>query len=158
VTDSASTPLGVAPAVSISQHAWLADIGVARNALGGVAAFSVQNLGRTTPANATSLITPRQFLAGWSTTRAAGPLDLGLYSQVTMRKDWISPAGGFEAGYSWIEGYAIALRVGARRPETDTEHPVALGAAFTADRLTIEYAIQFFEGGRTANGVTVRWR
>ena len=157
VTDVASG-LGPASGVSVNQHAWLADIGVARNVLGGVAAFSVQNLGRTTPASPSNLTTPRQFLAGWSTARATGPLDLGLYSQVTMRDDWISPAGGIDVGYSWIEGYAIAFRLGARRPETTSEHPVTLGAAFTADRLTIEYAVQFFDGGRTANGVTVRWR
>ena len=157
VTDVA-LGLGPATATSVSQHAWLADIGIARNVLGGVAAFSVQNLGRTTPVSPTNLTTPRQFLAGWSTTRITGPLDLGLYSQVTMRDDWISPAGGIDVGYSWIEGYAVAFRAGARRPATSSEHPVALGAAFTADRLTIEYSVQFFDGGRTANGVTVRWR
>ena len=84
---------------------------------------------------------PRQVLLGWSTTHAAGPLDLGLYGQVTMREGWIAPGGGVEVGYSWIEGYTVALRVGARRPETDERAArCALGAAFTADRLTVEYA------------------
>ncbi len=75
-----------------------------------------------------------------------------------MRRGWTSPGAGLEVGYSWIEGYNVALRVGARRPETTSEFPVAFGAAFTADRFTIEYAIQIFDGGRTAHGVTVRWR
>ena len=157
VTDVASG-LGPATAVSLSQHAWLVDLGVSRNVLGGVAALSVQNLGRTTPVSPTNLTTPRQFLAGWSTTRVTGPLDLGLYSQVTMRDDWISPAGGIDVGYSWIDGYAVAFRLGARRPETTSEHPVTLGGAFTADRLTIEYSAQLFDGARAAHGVTVRWR
>jgi hypothetical protein len=61
-------------------------------------------------------------------------------------------------GYSWIQGYNVAFRIGARRPETTAEHPLAFGAAFTADRLTLEYAIRIFDGGRTSNGVTVRWR
>jgi hypothetical protein len=81
-----------------------------------------------------------------------------MYSQVTVREGWTAVGGGLEMGYSWIEGYNVALRVGARRTESPSEHPLALGAAFTADRLTVEYAVQFFEGGRAANGVTIRWR
>jgi hypothetical protein len=77
---------------------------------------------------------------------------------LTLRDGWTAPGGGVEVAYSWIEGYTIAIRAGARRVESASEQPVALGAAFTADRLTIEYALQFFEGGHTANGVTVRWR
>jgi len=38
------------------------------------------------------------------------------------------------------------------------EKPLALGAALTVDRLTVEYAVRFFDGGRSANGVTLRWR
>jgi hypothetical protein len=61
-------------------------------------------------------------------------------------------------GYSWIEGYNVALRVGARRPETTTEQPVSFGAAVTADRLVVEYAVRLFDGGQAAHTVTVRWR
>jgi hypothetical protein len=61
-------------------------------------------------------------------------------------------------GYGWIEGYNFALRAGVRRTESDSEQPFTFGAAFTADRLTIEYGVQFFEGGHAANGVTIRWR
>lgn len=158
VSDRVATAPGAPVPLSINQRAWVADVGIARNVIGGVAAFSVQNLGPTTATDPAQLITPRQFLAGYSMTRAAGPLDLGMYSQVTMRKGWWSPAGGFEAGYSWIEGYNIALRVGARRPETATERPLSLGAAFTADRLVVEYGVRFFDGGQAAHSVTVRWR
>jgi hypothetical protein len=68
------------------------------------------------------------------------------------------PALGIEAGYSWIEGLNVTLRAGVKRPETDLEKPVSLGAAFTLDRLTVEYAMRLFDGGKTANGVTLRWR
>jgi hypothetical protein len=95
---------------------------------------------------------------GYSIAKPAGPLDLGIYTQVTARNRWTSPGAGLEVGYSWIQGYNIAFRIGARRPETTAENPVAFGAAFTTDRLTIEYAIRIFDGGRTSNGVTVRWR
>ena len=158
VSDRAATPPGDSASVSIGQHAWLGDVGVARNILGGVAAFSVQNLGHSSTGSASRLVTPRQFLAGYSITRPLGPLDLGLYRQVGARKDWVAPAGGLEVGYSWIEGYSVAVRVGATRPETTTERPVSVGVGLTADRLTVEYAARFYEGGRAGSVVTIRWR
>ena len=142
----------------ISHGVIVADLGVARNALGGVLAFSFQNLGGSSNGDGTGITARQQGLAGWSMSRAAGPFDLGVYTQVTMSEDWQAAGGGVEVGYSWIEGYYVALRAGARRPEADAEHPFTFGAAFTVDRLTIEYGVQFFEGGRAANGVTIRWR
>jgi hypothetical protein len=158
ISDRASTPAGANPAASITQHAWVVDVGVARNMLGGVLAFSAQNLGRSVAENPADLTTPQQFLAGYSMTKPAGPFDVGLYGQVTMRPDWIAPAAGVEMGYSWLEGYTVTLRAGARRPETDAEQPVSLGAGVTVDRLTVEYGVQFVSGGRASHGVTVRWR
>ena len=141
------------------QHAMLGDIGVARNQLGGVLAFAVQNLGGGSDdddeANAD---VPTQYAYGYSMTRTAKALDLGIFTQMTHRRGWASPAAGLEVGYSWIEGYNLVLRVGVRRPERDVQHPYTVGAAVTGDRLTIEYAAQFFDGGRAANGVTIRWR
>jgi len=52
----------------------------------------------------------------------------------------------------------VTARVGVRRPETDSETPVSLGGAFTADRLTVEYALRLFDEGRRAHVVTIRWR
>lgn len=158
VSDRAATPLGDDTPVSIAKHNWLVDVGVARNLFGGVAAFAAQNIGRTATIDPAILTTPQQFLAGYSIAKPAGPLDISLYGQVTMRSGWTAPAGGVEVGYSWIEGYSVTLRAGVRRPETDVESPISLGAAFTADRLTIEYGVQFIDGGRANHGVTVRWR
>ena len=101
---------------------------------------------------------PRQMLMGWSTTRAAGPLDLGLFSQLVVRSDWTGAGAGIDIGYSWIEGCSLALRAGARRPEAETERPYAFGGALTIDRVTVEYSLQFFDEGRHAQGVTLRWR
>ena len=106
----------------------------------------------------TGIMAPKQALAGWSMSRQAGPLDLALYTQWTIREDWQAAGAGVEVGYGWIEGYNFALRAGVRRPESGSEQPFSFGAAFTADRLTIEYGVQFFEGGHAANGVTIRWR
>lgn len=136
----------------------LMDLGVARNFFGGAAAIAFQNIGRHSRDNGSLLTVPRQVALGWSTTKAAGPFDLGLYTQLTARRDWTAPAAGLEVGYSWIEGVSLQLRAGARRPETAAEKPLSLGAAFTLDRLTVEYAVRFFDEGRTANGVTLRWR
>src|SRR5262245_44983614 len=158
LSDSATTPVGIAPAVSIAQHTWMADAGVSRTIKGHTVAFAAQNLGPTNSDDPSRLTTPQQYLAGWSISRPLGPLDLSGFAQLTMRPGWIAPAGGAEFGYSWLEGYYVALRVGARRPETTSGNPMSLGGAFTVDRLTIEYAAQFVEGGRAGHGVTVRWR
>jgi len=143
---------------TINHGVFVADIGVARNIVGGVGGFSVQNLGGDSNGDGTGIKAPRQALMGWSMSRAVGPLDMTVVSQLTLRHDWQAPAGGLEVGYSWIEGYFVSLRAGVRRPEADSERPFTLGAAFTADRLTIEYGVQFYEGGKASNGVTVRWR
>jgi hypothetical protein len=155
--DSVPAASGVAGTASPHQGAMLADLGVAKNLWGGVAAVSVQNLGHRSRSGS-GLVIPKQVLMGWSMTHGAGPLDLGVVTQFTLRDGWTFPGAGLEVGYSWIEGYNIALRVGARRPDSPVEKPVAFGAAFTADRLTVEYSLQLFDGGRTANGVTLRWR
>ena len=142
----------------VNPHAMLVDLGVARTLVGGVAAAAVQNLGRRTLSNAPDATIPRQLVMGWSTAKPAGPLDLGLFTQVTTRHGWTSPAAGLEAGYSWIEGYSVTLRAGVRRPESTTERPMTLGVALSGDRLTFDYALRFFEGNRHAHVVTFRWR
>jgi len=158
VSERVSMPPGFLGEQPVSHSAMLADLGVARNLFGGVAAASVQNLGPEALDDAGLVPIPRQGLFGWSMTKPAGPLDIGVVGQVTVRDGWTAPGAGIEASYSWIEGYVVVLRAGARRPEAGAEHPFTFGAALTADRLTVEYGVQFFEGGRTANGVTIRWR
>jgi hypothetical protein len=136
----------------------VADVGVARNLFGGVAAFSAQNLGRRSLQDDARPTVPRQVLMGWSIAKPAGPLDLALYSQVLVRDGWTSPGAGLDVGYSWIEGCVISLRAGARRSESDAERPYAFGGALTIDRVSVEYSVQFFDEGRHAHGVTMRWR
>lgn len=158
VSDMASTAPVVLLPVRVNQHLLLADVGVARNLFGGAAAIAFQNIGRDSRDEGVRLRVPRQIALGWSTTKVAGPVDLGVFTQVTARRNWTAPAAGIEAGYSWIEGYTVILRAGVRRPETRAEKPVSLGAALTADRLTVEYALRLFDDGRASNGVTLRWR
>ena len=152
----------VGDATSTDRHALLMDLGVGRNLFGGVAGLAVQNLGPSTADQTSSARLRRQVALGWSTSKPAGPLDLALFTQVAARSDFVSPAAGLEAGYSWIEGYSVAVRAGARRPDNLVnqlkEKPITLGAAFTGDRLTMEYAVRFFDNSRRAHLVTIRWR
>lgn len=144
---------------TVNASAMAVDIGVSRNLFGGVGAFAVQNLGpRALDEALPEARLPRQIAGGWSGTRAAGPFDLAYFTQLTHRKDWTAPAVGLEAGYSWLEGYTVTGRVGARRPDTDAESPLSLGGAFTLDRVTLEYAMRFFDDSRRAHLVTLRWR
>jgi hypothetical protein len=151
------TPL-VPGDASVDSQALLADIGAARNFLGGTMAVAVRNLGHAHDPLGTTSGVPTEVRFGYSTTRGAGPVDLGIYSEGLARSEWWSPGGGLDVGYSWIEGYSIDLRAGARRPEVTGARPFAFGAALTADRLTVEWAVQMYDGGRASNGVTVRWR
>jgi hypothetical protein len=45
-----------------------------------------------------------------------------------------------------IEGITFAGRVGGRLPEKDAEAPLALGASFTFDRLSIDYGSSRIRG------------
>jgi hypothetical protein len=154
-----ATALPPDAAIAAPRHeAYLGDVGVAHTLLNGVAGLSVQNIGLGGVSEARRVSLPRQAALGWSTSLPVGEFDMSVASQVTARTGWISAGGGVEMGYSWIEGYSAGLRLGARRPETNAERPVAIGATFSGDRLALDYALQFFEGGHTANRMTIRWR
>ena len=74
-----------------------------------------------------------------------------------MRGGWVAPAGGAELGYSWLDGYTIAVRAGARRPATG-ESPVTAGAGLSLDRLSIDYALETLRGSRFAHRIGLRVR
>ena len=61
-------------------------------------------------------------------------------------------------GWSWIEGYSVTARVGARRTESADEQPVSVGGSFNADRLNVEYAAGFFSNSTLSHRLTLRWR
>ena len=61
-----------------------------------------------------------------------------------VRSNTLAPAGGVEVDYSWLSGYNIALRAGARRP-LPGEEALTAGAGFTIDRLSIDYALETLE-------------
>jgi len=117
-------------------------------------------------------LSPFGAARGWEPTRvtlgtmAATPLvnilpvspflDLALAGQVTMLHDgWLKPAGGVELGVAWLQGYALTLRAGARRPEPG-ERPLTAGAGLNADRVRLDYALETRERGHLAHRIGVR--
>ncbi len=131
----------------------LLDAGLSHPLLRGTAAFAVTNITTVRGTRA-----PLQESLGWSRALSAGPLDLGVYSEVIDRQGWIGGGGGVETAYSWIEGWTVTGRAGGLRPSSDGQRPFTLGAALAADRLGVEYAAQLLRGGGVIHDVTIRWR
>jgi hypothetical protein len=156
--DRLSAGSGTAATAPALHGIFVADVGVAHALWTGVAGLSIQNIGHTPRGGALQIDAPFQASLGWSATKQVGEFDVGVATQLSARKGWFSPGGGVEVGYGWIEGYALTLRAGARRPETDAEKPFGLGASLNADRLTLDYGLQFFDGAQTAHRLTIRWR
>lgn len=139
--------------------ALLGDVGISHSLLGGTAGLSVQNISQPYSVGPNSFSVPTQIAVGWSDQTQWGPLDIGYVTQVTARREgWVAPGGGVEVGWAWIDGYSVTGRVGARRTETDDEKPVGIGASFRADRLNIEYGVNFYTGNEASHRLTLRWR
>jgi hypothetical protein len=101
---------------------------------------------------------PRQATVGVSRGGQLGEFDWFATTAVSwIRTNTLSPAGGLEMNYSWLSGYNIALRLGARRP-LPGEDAVTAGAGFTMDRLSIDYALETLSGGRIGNRIGLRIR
>jgi hypothetical protein len=101
---------------------------------------------------------PLRTTAGIAGSGPVGPLDISGTAAVSLLRDsFVIPAGGGEVSYSWLDGYAIALRAGARRP-IPGEGPFTGGVGFTMDRLSIDYAIEALSGSRVGHRIGLRIR
>jgi hypothetical protein len=101
---------------------------------------------------------PIRTTLGVGATRSVGEFDLAGTAAVSMlRTEFVIPSGGLEVNYSWLNGYNIALRAGARRPIAG-EDALTAGAGFTMDRLSIDYALETLSGGRVGHRVGLRVR
>jgi len=150
------------------------DAGVARDFFGYSFGLAVQNIGpqfsvpqverpvarqqvEQQPSIAASGL-PLSTTLGAGRALPVGPFDLVATTAVSWLRDgFVSPAGGAELGYSWLEGYNILLRAGARRPVRG-EGPITAGAGFVMDRLAIDYAIETLSGGRAGHRIGLRVR
>jgi hypothetical protein len=94
---------------------------------------------------------PLRTTLGVAAGRPLGELDVVATAAVSMiRTDFVSPSGGVEVGYSWLDGYSVAVRGGARRPFPG-ETPFTAGAGFTMDRLSIDYAVEALHATQFSN-------
>jgi len=160
------------PGEVIHRAAVIADAGLARDFFGYSFGLAVQNIGPhfTLPLIATPDASvesqgsipasglPLSTTFGAGRALPVGPFDLFATAAVSWLRDgFVSPAGGAELGYSWLEGYNIILRAGARRPVRG-EGPITAGAGFIMDRLAIDYAIEALSGGRAGHRIGLRIR
>jgi len=138
----------------------LVDLGVSKVVFGSyTVGAAVQNLGQDAdlPGPVEAEL-PRQATLGVSRGGPVGEFDLfGTAAVSWVRSNTLAPAGGLEVNYSWLNGYNIALRAGARRPVAGEEAFTA-GAGFTMDRLSIDYALETLSGGRVGNRLGLRIR
>jgi hypothetical protein len=67
------------------------------------------------------------------------------------------PAGGVELNYSWLDGYSVAIRAGARRPDIG-ERTFTAGAGFGVDHLTVDYALEALSGSHIGHRIGLRVR
>lgn len=143
-----------------------ADLGVARDFARIVTVgLAVQNLGSTSDDDAavsmggTRVDLPLRETLGAAVSTQAGPFDLVATADAMYGRaeDHVRPAGGVELGWSWLSGYEIVVRAGARDPEPGEETFTA-GAGFTRDRVSIDYALETVAGARVAHRIGVRIR
>jgi hypothetical protein len=92
---------------------------------------------------------PLRTTLGVATARQLGPFDAAATLGVSLlRGEWMPPAGGAELGYSWLDGYSIAVRLGASAP-SPSESRATGGIGFTMDRLTLDYAAESVWSGKS---------
>jgi hypothetical protein len=143
-------------AVSDARHESyvLGNLGVSHPLWQGTAALALTNI---TDRN-TSRHVPTQIALGWNRLEQVGQFDVSWTTQVSERDRRLGAAAGAELGYGWIEGWSAIIRAGAHREDYAGQRPVTIGGTLNADRLTFDYALEFFEGNRYAHHISVRWR
>lgn len=153
----------------------LGDIGAAKDFNRLTVAVSLQHLGAAmkinppppplTPATANPALfsgqikPPMKATLGAAWSGPAGPFDLlGTAAVSAMREGHVSPAVGGEASWSWLSGYAIALRSGVRYPHMIGDPELTGGAGFTADRVSLDVAAEFQRASRVGIRAGLRVR
>jgi hypothetical protein len=139
-----------------------ADVGVAKGFLfdNVTAGLAVQHLGEGLRLRGARAPLPTRVTLGLSGANypVNSWLDLGAAGSVSVvRGGDVVSAVGVEAALVPLQGYAIALRAGARRTLDPGERPATAGLGFTRDRVSLDYAYEPF-AGRDAHRVGIRVR
>ncbi|MBV6521595.1 MAG: hypothetical protein MNPFHGCM_01736 [Gemmatimonadaceae bacterium] len=119
------------------------DIGAAREFGQISTGIAVLNIGRTLDVQGRKAFLPTRYSLGASAgSYPIGPLDVAAVAAADIRRDGrFSPAGGVELSYSWLDGYVVSFRAGARRFEAESLNPLTVGASFGLDRFVVDYAL-----------------
>lgn len=87
-----------------------------------------------------------------------GPLDLLAAAAVSVDAEGtIVPGAGLELGYWPISGRTFFARAGIRDPADPDTAPWTVGAGFSGDRITLDWALVDYEEG-TSHRLTLRFR
>lgn len=127
------------------------DMGASKPLGPGTLAVSLQNIGSGPDLSSVSGPLPTRFTVGYG--GGLFPLwekwDLGMQTQVSIERDgFVRPAGGVELGYVPIEGVAFIVRSGLRLPREPDEPLATAGLGVTADRYSVDWAMEPMRGGR----------
>ena len=158
---------------SYQDQTWAADFGLAKEVGRTMISLAAKNLGSdlkiveqpcptcelTEPLVTHNLELPSQIVVGVSVEQfEVGEFDMILTSQVMRRRDGeFIPAGGVEVSYWPVQGYTFRIRTGLQRVTEEDRSPFTVGAAFTGDNITIEYAFQAFDERGRAHRFGLQW-
>jgi hypothetical protein len=131
----------------------LGDAGITHSFMSGTAGLAVQNIG-----DDSRVPLPIKTSLGYTRNISTDDFDFAFAADVSERNKWIGGGGGVQMGYGWIEGWSTAIRAGLKRTETSAQRPLSLGGSLNADRLGLDYAIEFFEHSGYAHHLSLRWR
>jgi hypothetical protein len=130
-------------------------------------AVAVQNLAPN-PDESVDLGMARRAVLGAATGAPLGPFDLALAGEAGLERNGGGPTvvkdrpvarGGIEIGYSWLDGYSVAVRAGGRTASTEQLTRYAtFGAGLVLDRLAFDYATEQLIGSRFAHRFGIRLR
>lgn len=129
--------------------------------------LAVQNIG-TSATDTLQLDTPLRAALGLASGGPVGPIDLAFAADIAaeqnatqslLRHGRVIAGFGTEIGYTWLDGYSFAFRVGERVPPTRTDlRHVTFGAGLTLDRVSFDYAGEDQVGFRVAHRFGIRLR
>lgn len=130
-------------------------------------AVAVQNIG-TSATDTLQLNTPLRAALGLASGGPVGPIDLAVAldaaaernaTQSLVRHGRLVAGLGTEIGYTWLDGYSIALRLGERVQPTRTDlRHLTFGAGLVLDRVSVDYAAEDQVGFRLAHRIGIRVR
>ena len=158
---------------SYQDQTWAADFGLAKEVGRAMISLTAKNFGSdlkivehlcaicdpSEPLVTHNLELPSQIVVGASVEQfEVGEFDMILTSQVMRRRDGeFIPAGGVEVSYWPVQGYTFRIRTGLQRVTEEDRNPFTVGAAFTGDNITVEYAFQSFDDRGRAHRFGLRW-